>query len=61
MNNETLLKIKSLSKVELLIAFVKCFDNGDECEGCHGCPLEDEAGCAYNLKMEIVDRLMGGN
>lgn len=54
-------KLKELSKIELVIAFVKCFDGGVDCDHCHGCPLEGETSCAYNLKMEIVNRLMGGD
>ena len=61
METVTLDKILGLSKLELLIAFIKCFDNGEECEGCQGCPLQGEAGCAYSLKIEIAKRLMGGN
>lgn len=53
-------KVLSLSNLELTIAFVKCFD-GEECDSCHGCPLEGESGCAYDLKIEIAKRLMGGN
>lgn len=58
MSEDTIERIKELSNLELVIAFIKCFDNGD-CSTCHGCPLEKEAGCAYELKMEIAERLMG--
>ena len=51
-------KVNALTKLELLVAFVHCFD-GDGCDNCEGCPLEDVDGCKYDLKMEIAERLMG--
>lgn len=52
------MNVKDLTNTELAIAVVKCLDGMQMPDGCHGCPLEDENGCIYDLKIEVAKRLM---